>query len=312
MRIIFAGTPDAAVPTLDALAASSHEIVGVVTRPPARAGRGRTLTPSPVAARAVELGLPLLETTRPNDAESLEVISAWDPDLGVIVAYGALLRAQLLGIPTDGWINLHFSDLPRWRGAAPVQHALLAQDKTIATAVIQLDSGLDTGPVYDRRVIEVPAGCSAGSLLGELAQLGASQVVDVADGIATGVAVALPQSETGATYASQLTKADAFIDFTGSAGQVAARVAAVTPNPGAWSTVPDGSKLKVGLVVAAEDAPSAEAGTIVATKREVLVVCDEGAVRLGKVAPAGKSWMDAADWWRGARLGTDARLGEKK
>lgn len=309
MRIVFAGTPAPAVPTLSALLASEHEVAAVLTRPPARAGRGRTLVPSPVALAAQEAGIEVIEASGFKDPKVRERVRALRADLGVVVAYGALIPQEVLDMPTRGWVNLHFSDLPRWRGAAPVQWSILAGDEATASTVFLLEAGLDSGPVYSRLPVEIGRETS-GELLERMAELGAAQVLGVVDAIGDGTAVALPQDEDDprASKARRLSHADGFVDFSETADGVDRRIRAVTPNPGAWTLLPGGARLKLETV---EPLPDAEAGPgeIRVSKKTVELGCASGAVRLGRVAPAGKGWMDAAAWARGARLPEDARLG---
>lgn len=312
MRIVFAGTPAPAVPTLQALLDSHHEVVGVVTRPPARAGRGRSLVPSAVATVAEEAGVPLIEASGFTDTKVLDAVEALNADLGVVVAYGALIPPAVLDMPRFGWVNLHFSDLPRWRGAAPVQWAVLSGDERTASSVFQLEEGLDTGPVFSR--LPVPIGReTAGELLEIMSELGAAQILEVVDSIAEGSACAVPQDEEdpAKSRARQLTHDDGFIDFTKSAQEVDRIIRAVTPNPGAWTLLPGGVRLKLGPVTP-DPQGQAGPGVIRASKKSVEVGCAQGQVSLGRVAPAGKGWMDAAAWARGARLEEGARLGVKE
>lgn len=322
MRIIYAGTPQVAVPALQALLQSDLEVVGVLTRPPARAGRGRSLQESPVHVAAEAAGIPVITSSRPADEEVLEAIRALQPDLGVVVAYGAILPAAVLNIPHYGWINLHFSELPRWRGAAPAQWSIRAQDPFTATTVFQLDEGMDTGPIYSQQRTAIEPGETAGELLERLAQVGAPQLVAVARKIRDGQGTARAQSEEGITRAPRLAKKDGFVDFSAPASEVDAQIRSVTPNPGAWTTLPRGETLKLGPLskVAAEPDPPDRSpdgapegllpGEVQATKHRVWVGCEAGAAQLGQVAPAGKQWMDAAAWWRGARLGPGTRLAQ--
>lgn len=316
MRIIFAGTPQAAVPTLEALIASEHEVVAVLTRPPARRGRGRTLHPSEVAEVALAHGIDLIEASTLRDEEVRGRIAALHADLGVVVAYGALIPRAVLDMPRHGWVNLHFSDLPRWRGAAPVQWALLSGDARTASCVFRLEEGLDTGPILSR--LEVGIGHeTAGELLTRMASLGAAQVVKVADALEAGTATATMQDEgtdgEHVTHARRLDVADGFIDFTTTAGEADARIRAVTPNPGAWTLLPDGRRLKLGKAEVAQQADPAtgdeQVGEVHTTRRDVHVRCGDGWLRLGEVAPAGKGWMPADAWARGARLEAGTRLG---
>ncbi len=307
MKILFAGTPAAAIPTLDSLSRSLENVVGVLTRPPARQGRKSMLVPSEVSKRASDLGISLVETSKPSDA--VDELSSFSPDLGVVVAYGALLKPDVLALPKHGWINLHFSALPRWRGAAPVQHTIWNRDEFAATSVFQLEEGLDTGPVYSTWKVPLAGDETSGDLLERLAVLGARQVLEVVDLIAKGV-TPTPQSDEGVTYAGRISREDAFIDFQGTAEAVSAHIRAVSPTPGAW-TLFQGKPLKLGPVRIASEPFTGAPGTIGASKKDVVVACVGGAVRLGEVAPAGKRMMNAADWWRGTRLGS-AIFGEGK
>ena len=305
MRIIFAGTPEAAVPTLQALLSSSHEVALVITRPPARRGRGKTMHPSPVAEVATESGVELLETTTLKTAEIAQRIEDVQADLGVVVAYGGLVPPNVLAMPAHGWVNLHFSDLPRWRGAAPVQWAIREGDATTASCVFNLEEGLDTGDVYSR--VEVPIGHeSAGELLASMAEAGASQVLRVVDALTDGSATAVPQSVEGLTHARRLEHID--VSFTHDAAHEDRVIRSVTPNPGAYTVLPDGARMKLDKATPV-DRDDLAPGQLEVTKKQVTVGCASGALVLGKVAPAGKSWMDAAAWARGARPSDDLRLG---
>lgn len=284
-------------------------MVGAVTRPPARAGRRGVAEETPVARVARSAGLPVLETSKPSSPDSLATLREWAPDLGIVVAYGAILPTQLLELPRAGWINLHFSDLPRWRGAAPVQWTIRAGDETAATSVFQLEEGLDTGPVFSTLSVPVAGAETAGELLHRLSLLGADQVLEVVNDIERGREAAKPQSAIGITLAPRLVKADAFVDFEKDSQQIDRLVRSVTPNPGAWTTLPNGSVLKLGPVTNVGGSNADLAGTITATKNDVFVACAAGAVRLGKVAPAGKKWMEAGAWLRGARWNPSWRLG---
>ena len=307
MRIIFAGTPEAAVPTLQALLSSSHEVALVITRPPARRGRGKTMHPSPVAEVATESGVELLETTTLKTAEIAQRIEDVQADLGVVVAYGGLVPPNVLAMPAHGWVNLHFSDLPRWRGAAPVQWAIREGDATTASCVFNLEEGLDTGDVYSR--VEVPIGReSAGELLASMAEAGASQVLRVVDALADGNTTAVPQSVEGLTHARRLEHIDGYVSFTHDAAHEDRVIRSVTPNPGAYTVLPDGARMKLDKATPVER-DDLEPGQLEVTKKQVTVGCASGALVLGKVAPAGKSWMDAAAWARGARPSDDLRLG---
>lgn len=316
LRLVFAGTPAAAVPSLRALAASDHELAAVVTRPDAPLGRKRVLTPSPVARAAAELGLPLIRAAR-LDAEASASITALQPDLGVIVAYGALVREPLLSAPRLGWINLHFSLLPRWRGAAPVQHAILAGDEWTGASVFALVPELDAGAVFAESRRRIGEEETAGELLGSLAVSGASLLVSTVDELAAGRARATPQSGV-ATYAGKLVREDGRIRFDEGARAVSARIRGVTPEPGAFAEI-GGATLKILRARIPEDTfgggpgdePRGGGGGVTASAsgrhpgevfwdgRRVLVGTASEPIELVTVQPAGKRPMDAADWWRG-------------
>ncbi|TQK19582.1 methionyl-tRNA formyltransferase [Microbacterium sp. SLBN-154] len=299
MRLVFAGTPAPAVPSLRLLHASSHEIVTVVTREDAPLGRKRVLTPSPVATVAEELGLPLLKTGRLDDAATA-AIERVHPDLGVIVAYGGLVREPLLSTPRHGWINLHFSQLPRWRGAAPVQHGLIAGDTEIAASVFRLVAELDAGDVFDEVVLPTPEGATAGEVLELLADRGATVLRSVVDAIADGSATARPQ--LGApTFAPKLGDVDGRLDWNGTRDEVLHRFRGVTPEPGAHTTL-DGARVKVLRARAAvSDAPRLSPGRLAAHGRTVIVGTATEPVVLESVQPAGRGPMVAGDWFRGLR-----------
>lgn len=298
MRVVFAGTPEPAVPSLRALAAASgHEIVAVVTRADAPLGRKRVLTPSPVAQAAAELGLPLIKADR-LDTAATEAIAALDPDLGVIVAYGGLVREPLLSLPRHGWINLHFSLLPRWRGAAPVQRALIAGDRTTGAAVFRLVPELDAGDVFAQLRYDIPRGATAGEVLDALADQGAGLVTGVVDAIADGTARAVAQ-EGDPTYAPKLTLADGSLAVTEPADVVLDRFRGTTPEPGAHVEI-EGQRFKILAAHRGPDEPLAP-GAFTLHGRDVLLGTGEGTIVLKTVQPAGKAAMNAADWWRGLR-----------
>jgi len=299
MRLVFAGTPAPAVPSLRLLAASDHDIVAVVTRRDAPLGRKRVLTPSPVAAAAEELGLPVIRADR-LDADVTAEIAALQPDLGVIVAYGGLVREPLLSAPAHGWINLHFSLLPRWRGAAPVQHALIAGDAATGASVFQLVPELDAGDVFAELAIDTPATATAGELLTTLAEDGARLLADVVSDIAAGTAVAKPQ-EGDPTYAAKLGDEDGRIRWDEPVAAVLGRIRGVTPEPGAHTTI-DGARMKVlAVTTASADAPVLAPGELALHAKQVLAGTASAPIVLETVQPAGKGAMRAADWWRGLR-----------
>jgi methionyl-tRNA formyltransferase len=307
MRLVFAGTPDAAVPSLRALAASDHDVVAVITRRDAPIGRKRVLTPSPVAAAADALGIPTIKTDR-LDAAATDHVTALAPDLGVIVAYGGLVHEPLLSTPPHGWINLHFSLLPRWRGAAPVQRALIAGDRVTGAAVFQLVPALDAGDVFGQFEYAVPRGATAGDVLADLADSGAGLLSDVVDAIAAGTAHAVAQTGE-ATLAPKLADDDGRIRWGETREAVLARIRGVTPEPGAHTTI-DGARMKILTARAASlDAPRLDAGDSALHDRDVIVGTGTEVIVLERVQPAGKSPMAAADWWRGRRNATSARFG---
>jgi methionyl-tRNA formyltransferase len=297
MRLVFAGTPAVAVPSLRRLAAGRHDLAAVVTRTDAPLGRKRVLTPSPVAEAADELGIPVLKADR-LDADVTAQVGALSPDLGVIVAYGGLVREPLLSTPTHGWINLHFSLLPKWRGAAPVQRALIAGDTVTGASVFQLVAALDAGDVFAEERYEVPSGATSADVLDDLARIGAPLLDRVVDAIADGTARAVPQTGEP-TLAPKLTLDDGALDLSQDAASLLHRIAGVTPEPGAHTTF-DGARFKV-LRASASDAPPIPPGRVVASGREVVVGTGTTPLRLESVQPAGKGAMNAGDWFRGLR-----------
>lgn len=299
MRLVFAGTPEVAVPSLEALVASEHDVVAVVTRPDAPAGRGRKLTPSPVAKRAEELGIEVLKPSHPRDEAFQERLRELAPDVCPVVAYGALLPQSALDIPTRGWVNLHFSLLPRWRGAAPVQRAIMAGDEVTGTTCFEIVKQLDAGPIYEVDEIPVPEE-TAGELLASLADSGAAQLVRVMDAIAEG-AKPVAQSEEGVTVAAKLSTEEARIDFTRPAVEVRNHVLGCSPDPGAWCEL-DGARLKIYRAALADDV-EAGPGELVVTKRQVFAGTGEGAIELLEVQAPGKRRMQAIDWARGGVSG---------
>jgi methionyl-tRNA formyltransferase len=299
MRLIFAGTPTAAVPSLDRLAEGPHEVAVVVTRPPAPVGRKRIVTPSPVGARAAELGLPLLEASRIGPAET-ERLVATEADLGVVVAYGALLRPPALAAPRLGWINLHFSLLPRWRGAAPVQWTLLAGDEQAGISVFRLEEGLDTGPLLARTPVPIPPDATAGDLLALLADRGADVLAKVVDDLAGGTATSTPQ-DGEVTLAPKPTQDDARVRWAEPAPAVLGRIRGTTPEPGAWAELPDGTRLKL-LAATSGSGPALEPGALHIDGGRLLVGTATDPVALLEVQAAGRARTAAPAWARGARV----------
>jgi len=301
MRLVFAGTPAAALPSLRALLESPHDVVAVLTRPDAPAGRGRRPAPSPVASAAVEAGVTVLTPTRLRDPAFLDRLRELAPDCCPVVAYGALVPPVALAVPVHGWVNLHFSLLPAWRGAAPVQHSLLAGDEVTGATTFALEEGLDTGPVYGVLTEPVRPTDTSGDLLDRLALSGARLLLATLDGIAEGRLAAVPQPTDGVTFAPKLTTDDARVDWTAPATRVDRLVRACTPQPGAWTTF-RGQRLKLGPVTPApDDSPSLSPGQLAATGAAVLVGTATAPLALGDVQPPGKRRMPAADWVNGAR-----------
>ena len=308
MRLVFAGTPAAAVPTLRRLAAE-HEIVAVVTRPDAPLGRKRILTASPVAQEAEALGIPVIRTAR-LDEDATGRITALRPELGVIVAYGGLVREPLLSAPDRGWINLHFSLLPAWRGAAPVQRALIAGDAELGATVFQLVQALDAGDVHAARVFPVAADATADEALASLAADGAQLTAEAVAAIADGTARPVPQ-QGAATHAAKLTLEDGRLDWALPAEAVFARYRGVTSEPGAHTTI-DGAPLKVRELARTQVEDPLPPGELCGVRGGVLVGTGTRPLLLVRVQPAGKPAMAAADWFRGLRAadGATVRLGD--
>ena len=308
MRVVFAGTPEVAVPALEAVAASRHELVGVVTRPDAPAGRGRKLVASPVAERAGGLGVPVLKPQHPRDPDFQEALRELRPDCCPVVAYGALLPQSALDIPVHGWVNLHFSVLPSWRGAAPVQHAIWAGDEVSGATTFRIVKELDAGPTYGLMTQTIRPGATAGDLLERLAEGGAGLLVQTLDGIEDGTLEAREQPAEGVSLAPKITVEEAHVDWSEPAIAVDRRIRACTPAPGAWSTF-EGERIKLGPVRPV-DRERLDPGALEVTRQALFVGTATGPVQLGRVQPHGRKQMDAADWARGVRLEAGARLGE--
>lgn len=305
MRVVFAGTPEVAVPALDAVAASGHELVGVVTRPDAPAGRGRRLTPSPVGLRAEELGVPVLKPAHPRDPDFQAALRDLAPDCCPVVAYGALIPRSALDIPRHGWVNLHFSLLPAWRGAAPVQHSIWAGDEVTGATTFRIVEALDAGPTFGVMTEAIRPTDTAGALLDRLADGGAGLLVATLDGIADGSLEAREQPSEGVSLAPKISVDDARVDWTEPAQAVDRRIRACSPFPGAWTEY-DGERVKLGPVTPVVDGPDLAPGVLAVGKNELLVGTASGAVRLDRVKAFGKKEMGAADWARGARLADGA------
>jgi len=304
MRLVFAGTPQAAVPSLDALLASRHAVVAVVTRPDAPAGRGRRMMASPVAERARQAGLEVLQPKRPSDPGFLARLGELEPDCCPVTAYGSLIPGAALRIPGRGWVNLHFSLLPAWRGAAPVQHAILHGDEITGATTFLLVPELDAGPVFGLVTEVVKPSDTAGELVARLARSGADRLVATMDGIEAGELVARPQPPDGISLAPKIGRADARVDWTRPALAVDRLIRACTPVPGAWTTL-DGAIVRLGPVTLpdSEDAgqEAMKPGEVAQRRGRVLVGTGTSLVGLGQVQTAGKRMMTAAEWLRGVR-----------
>ena len=300
MKLVFAGTPEPALASLEALLASHHEIVAILTRPDAPAGRAKALRPSPVRTRAEQAGVETLTPVHPRDEAFQARLRELAPDCCPVVAYGAVLPPPVLDIPRHGWVNLHFSLLPAWRGAAPVQHAVLAGDEVTGATTFRLEPGMDTGPVFGVTTEDVRPTDTSGDLLTRLAGAGAGLLVATLDALETGELQAVPQPADGVSLAPKITVGDARVDWTAPALRVDRLVRACTPAPGAWTTL-RGSRVKLGPVVLADRA-STDRVLAPGELRDGLVGTGTTAVRLGGVRPEGRNAMVAADWLRGLRL----------
>lgn len=309
LRLVFAGTPAAAVPSLRALVDSPHEVLAVVTRPDAPKGRGRGLVRSAVGLAADELGLPVLTPAHPRDDDFVAALSELAPDCVPVVAYGALVPPPVLGIPRLGWVNLHFSLLPAWRGAAPVQRAIIAGDELTGATTFVLDQGMDTGPVLGTLTEAIAPRDTAGDLLERLAAAGAELLRATMDGLAMGRLTPVAQMADGVSLAPKLTVADARVDWHAPAMHIDRLIRGCTPAPGAWTELA-GHRVKLGPVLPLTGAEPADAvalapGQLLAQKHRVLVGTLTGPVELGSVAAPGRRAMPAPDWARGARLAGD-------
>jgi methionyl-tRNA formyltransferase len=301
MRIVFAGTPAVTLPSLEAIAGSGHQLIAVVTRPDAPAGRGRQLLRSPAGAWADERGIEVLTPQRPREPEFQERLRELAPDVVPVVAYGALVPPPALEIPKHGWVNLHFSLLPAWRGAAPVQHAVLHGDEVTGASVFELEAGMDTGPVYGTLTEDIRPTDTSGDLLERLATEGAGLLVAVLDAIEAGTARAHPQPADGISMAPKLSVEDARVRWGDPAFAVDRRIRACTPAPGPWTTL-RGDRLKLGPVRPVANAAPLQPGELLVERTQVLAGTASTPVILGEVRAAGKKPMSASDWARGLRI----------
>ncbi|SFD06066.1 methionyl-tRNA formyltransferase [Streptomyces aidingensis] len=310
MRLVFAGTPEVAVPSLDALlSAGRHRVVAVVTRPDAPAGRGRRLAASPVAERAAEAGIEVLKPETPRDPAFQDRLRELAPDCCPVVAFGGLLPRAALDIPPHGWVNLHFSLLPAWRGAAPVQHAVMAGDEITGASTFRIEKGLDSGPVYGTVTERIRPTDTSGDLLTRLAFAGAGLLAATVDGIADGSLEPVPQPAEGVTMAPKLTVEDARVDWKAPALRVDRVVRGCSPAPGAW-TVVRGERLKLRQVAPVPGRTGLAPGELAVGKHQVYAGTGSHAVELLWVQPQGRKPMAAADWARGARISSGERLGD--
>jgi methionyl-tRNA formyltransferase len=307
VRLVFAGTPDPALPALRRLIDSPrHEVIAVLTRPDAAAGRRGKPEPSPVAREALDRSIPVLRPSRPNSPEFVAELSELAPDCCPVVAYGALLRDALLAVPPHGWVNLHFSLLPAWRGAAPVQAAIAAGDTLTGATTFRIEPSLDSGPVYGVVTEAIRPTDTAGELLGRLALSGAELLSATLDGIADGTLTPRPQPAEGISIAPKITVEQARVRWDLPAQVVERRIRAVTPNPGAWTVIGD-LRIKLGSVQVDRVPEPLLPGAIRVDRKNVWIGTGSEPVRLGEVQPPGKKPMNAVDWARGARLDATAR-----
>lgn len=311
MRLVFAGTPEAAVPSLRALIDSPrHEVVAAITQPDAPAGRGRQVYPSPVAQCAAEHHIPVLKPTSTSTPEFLAELQKYQPDCCPVVAYGHILRVPALEIPRHGWVNLHFSLLPQWRGAAPVQSAIWAGDELSGATTFRIEEGMDTGPIFGSVTEPIHATDTTDTLMQRLAHVGARLLVDTMDGIAAGTVTAIPQPLDGVSYTSKISTTDARIRWNLPAHLIDRHIRAMTPAPGAWTMLGE-ARLKVGGVHPVHPAAAAQVaarpaslhpGEVLFTGKHVLVGTATEVMQLAAVQAPGKKMLPAADWARGAHL----------
>ncbi|MEM9725821.1 MAG: methionyl-tRNA formyltransferase [Pseudomonadota bacterium] len=308
MRLAFMGSPAFATPTLRALVEAGHEIAAVYTQPPRPAGRGGKTRPTAVAESAAELELEVRSPASLKDPAAQAAFAALDLDAAVVVAYGLLLPSVALDAPRLGCFNLHASLLPRWRGAAPIQRAVMAGDAETGVCVMRVTPPLDEGPVLARAATPIGPEEDSGALFVRLAAMGAPLMVESLAALAAGRAVETPQPEEGVTYAKKIDKAEARIDWSRPAETLDRLIRGLSPAPGAWCASPDGARLKV-LAARPDRAPSAGAVPGSILDAGLLIACGEGALRLTRVQRAGKAPMDAEDFQRGGGLSPGVRLG---
>jgi methionyl-tRNA formyltransferase len=306
MRIVFFGTPDFAVPSLRALLRERYQVVGAVTQPDRPQGRSRsTLVAPPVKAEAHTAGIPVLQPVRPLGDVFLAGLRRLEPDLGVVVAYGHILRPEVLSLPRLGMINVHASLLPRWRGAAPIQHAILAGETETGVSIMQMEQGLDSGPLLHRTATPIGPEETAGALAGRLAELGATALVEALSLLAGGFAQLEPQDPAGVTFAPKIDRDSARLDWRRDAPALARQVRAFDPTPGAWTTHEQGPLKLFGAVASREQG---EPGSVLAAGDRLVVGCGEGALAVREVQPAGRTRLPVTEWARGRGIAVGARL----
>jgi methionyl-tRNA formyltransferase len=308
LRIVFMGTPDFSVSVLDAVVAAGYEVVAVYSQPPRPAGRGMAEVKSPVHRHAGALGIPVHTPVNFKSEGDRAVFVALNADAAVVVAYGLLLPKAILDVPRLGCFNVHASKLPRWRGAAPIQRAIMAGDTVTAVNIMRMEQGLDTGPVCLGRDVSIPPDMTAGELHDELSKLGAGLMVEALAGLEAGTLQCSPQPGEGATYAAKIDKGETRIDFNLPAKEVADHIRGLSPFPGAWFEIELGGKAERIKVLAAKPVDGAgEPGTLI--DDQLGIACSDGAIRVEKLQRAGKQPMAALDFLRGTRLAAGARLG---
>ncbi len=301
MKFVFAGTPEAALPSLNNLISSQHEVLAVITQPPAKSGRGRDVRRSPVHELALSQGIDVLHPASVRDIDS--VLRELQPDVIPVVAYGQLIPESMLSVPEQGWINLHFSLLPQWRGAAPVQHSIWHGDSITGATTFRIDKGMDSGPVLGQVTHAIDPRDTSGVLLDSLADSGSLLLRQTLDALEAGVIRAIPQQHDLATYAPKISKADSRIDWRSPAIEIDRRIRAMTPAPGAWTMIDigeDGASVSIAPALIDRDVVL-EPGVISVVDKRVFVGSATYALELTQVKPAGKKFMDATDWLRGLR-----------
>jgi methionyl-tRNA formyltransferase len=307
MRIVFFGTPEFAVPSLQALLRERYQVVGVVTQPDKPQGRSRsTLVPPPVKQEAERAGIPVLQPVRPLGDVFLAGLRHLEPELGIVVAYGHILRTDVLSLPKQGMINVHASLLPRWRGAAPIQHAILAGDRETGISIMQMEEGLDSGPVLHRIATPLGDGETAGALATRLSELGATALVDALSLLTGGFAKPEPQVAAAVTLAPKIDRDSARLDWRREAEALARQVRAFDPAPGAWATLADGP---VKLFGAAATDQAGEPGQVLAAGDRLVVGTGRGALEVREVQPAGRTRLTVGDWVHGRGIAAGDRLG---